>query len=140
MGAGERGYGAGKRIGAAMAAQQRHDRRAILGNGDDRRLGALVGDERRHRADQYPGGAQADDRRAGGEERGDVRHGLGVVRVGRDAALERRVEARARQMIRQAPGERDGARAKDDDGRTVRRIGGAHRTGSALRRRRIIEK
>jgi hypothetical protein len=29
-------------VGAAMAAQQRHDAAAVLGKGDDRRLGLLV--------------------------------------------------------------------------------------------------
>ena len=33
-------------VGAVMAAEQRHDDAAVLGDGDDRRLGALVGQER----------------------------------------------------------------------------------------------
>ncbi len=72
--AGRLGDGAGQTIGAVMTAQQRHGRASILGDGDDRRLAALVGEQRRHGADQDAGGAYADDRRAGGEQRAQVRH------------------------------------------------------------------
>ena len=51
-----------------MAAEQRHDARAVLRQREDRRLVALVGEERREDADQDAGGADADDRPAGGEE------------------------------------------------------------------------
>ena len=50
-------------VRAAMAAEQRDDARAVLGDRDDRRLVALVGKERREDADQDAGGADADDGR-----------------------------------------------------------------------------
>ena len=60
-----------------MAAEQRHDARAVLRHGEDRRLVALVGEERREDADQNAGGADADDGRLAGlgEENADPGRG-----------------------------------------------------------------
>ena len=44
---------------AMVAAEERHHRRAVLRHRHDRRLLGLVGQERRHRADENPGGAGA---------------------------------------------------------------------------------
>ena len=65
-----------------MTAEERHDGRAILGDGDDRGLGGLVAENRPHGPDQDAAGAQADDRAAGGEQPGDVGGGLGEAGVG----------------------------------------------------------
>ena len=50
-----------KRIGAMMAAEQRHHGRAVLGHRQHRRLACLVTQCRGHRADQDAARAQADD-------------------------------------------------------------------------------
>ena len=50
-----------ERVGAAVAAEQRHDRAAVLRHGDDRRLLALVGEHRRQGPDQDTGGAHPHD-------------------------------------------------------------------------------
>ncbi len=123
----ERGRGARHRIGAAMAAEQRHRDRAVFGHRHHRRLGVLVAEQRRHGADEDAGGAEPDDRRAGGEERGDRRRGAVEEMIGRDAAAGRRVKARARQQPAQPPRQRQRARPQHQDGGALRqRI--AHRS------------
>ena len=67
-----RGEFSGEIVGAAMAAEQRDDLRAVLGEGEHRRLVALVGEQRGEDADEDAGGADADDRAAGGEECAEV--------------------------------------------------------------------
>ena len=64
--------GAGKRIGAVVAAQDRHGDAAVLGHRHHRRLGALVGEQRGQRTDQNADGAQADDRDAALEQPAQV--------------------------------------------------------------------
>ena len=59
---------AGEAIGAVMAAEQRHDVRAVLREGEHGRLGVLVGERGREQADEDAGGADADDGAAVGEE------------------------------------------------------------------------
>ncbi len=59
----------GKRVGAVMAAKQRNYRAAALRHGDHRRFLALVGQERRQRADEHASRAKSDDRPSGGEQR-----------------------------------------------------------------------
>ena len=60
---------AGQAVGAAMAAEQRHGDAAVLGDRDHRRLGALVGQQRRQQPDHDARGAQREDRPAGPVER-----------------------------------------------------------------------
>ena len=48
-------------VGAAVAAEQWHDSAAVLRDGDDRRLPALVGESGRESPDQYAGGAHPHD-------------------------------------------------------------------------------
>ena len=62
----------GESVGAAVAAEERDDHRAVLGQGKDGRLVALVGEERSEDADEDAGGADADDGMAGGEESADM--------------------------------------------------------------------
>ncbi len=99
------GEAAGKVVCAAMAAEKRHDRGAVLGDGDDRRLLALVGKERRQDADQDSGGADADDGPAFEKECADLSGGvrsrqnfaaycLGGAARGRDAGIGQRDEDR----------------------------------------------
>ena len=57
-----------QRVDAAQAAEQRHDGAAVLGDGEHRRLGPLVLQHRRQRADHDAGGAKRDDRHVVGEQ------------------------------------------------------------------------
>ena len=71
-------------IGAVMAAQQRHHRRAVHRHRQHRRLVPLMGQQRRHGADQNAGGADADDGDAGGEQAAQMIHGVGEGLVALD--------------------------------------------------------
>ena len=112
MAAERRGDRARQVVGAAMAAEQRHDRRAVLRHRDNRRLLALVGKERREHADQDAGGADADDRSAFGKQRAEVSRriardmhlaadGVGGEVRGRRARLRQRNEDRLHRMFRE---------------------------------------
>jgi hypothetical protein len=84
---------AGKAVGAMMAAEQRDDLRAILRDGDHRRLAALVGERRREQADQDAGGADTDNGAAVGEEAGQQELAVfaveaAVMHVGADQGCE----------------------------------------------------
>jgi len=59
------GHLRGQAVGAAMAAQQGHRDAAVLGDRHDRRLAALVGQQRCQQPDHDAGGAQGQDRLAG---------------------------------------------------------------------------
>ena len=129
--AGGRGDGAGEPVGAVMAAEQRHRDAAVLGDGDDRRLAALVGEQRRDGADQDAGGADADDRRAGGEQRAQVRDRVGErlrrrhrrARPGRAPACPAAAAADAAPAPARPAAERDERRARRQS-RRRRRLGG----------------
>ena len=86
--AGQRRDRAGQRVGAMVTADQRHRDRAVLGNGDYRRLLAFRGEQRRHRADQDAAGAEADNRPSRGEQLGDVRRRpiVALIPIGRVGA------------------------------------------------------
>jgi len=60
-------------VGTVMAAQQRHDGRPVLGDGDHRRIDLLALQRGAQRADQDAGRTDADDRPAFGEELGQMR-------------------------------------------------------------------
>jgi hypothetical protein len=101
-----------------MAAEQRHDLGAVLRDGDDRRLVALVGKERREHADQNAGGADADDRAAGGEEAVEV--GSKVVETprfgeGRAAEFSRKVHLSSDRRLRPARRFHPGSGQRDED-------------------------
>ena len=51
-----------------MAAEKRHDGAAVLGHGNDRRLGPFVAESGRQNADESARRADPDDRRAAGEQ------------------------------------------------------------------------
>ena len=82
------GDGAGKPVRAVVPAQQGNDAPTVFGDGDDRRLGALVREMRGEEADEDAGGADADDRRPGAEERGEVGRQAFICDIG--SAFERR--------------------------------------------------
>ena len=91
----EMGDGAGKRIGAMMATEQRHGRRAVFRHRHDRRVVRLVAEMGGERADDDPGGAQRNDRAAGAKG-GSERCGAGqdlAAKPRRDRLGERRAGA-----------------------------------------------
>ena len=65
--AGEGGDAARQLIATMMAADQGNGGAAVLGHGDDRRFGLLVGKQRGDEADENAGSTDADERAAGGE-------------------------------------------------------------------------
>lgn len=87
-----------ERVGAREAAQQRHDRAAVLGDGEHGRLRALVGEARRDAANRDAGREQRDDRRAARIQLAQMRAELGEreVRLGApgERVHPRAVEAR----------------------------------------------
>ena len=103
-------------VGAVMAAQQRHHRRAVLGRREHRRLGPLVAQERCHGTDQDAAGAQPDHRPPGGEQAGHMRRGLGEPLVGRAVGAGGGMDLGTRQQFAQPAGQGGAARAQDDDG------------------------
>ena len=113
--AGDLGDGAGQDIGAAMAAQERHGGRAVLGDCHHGRLGALFRDERAERAHQNPAGAQADDWRACGKERAQMIAGLAEALIRRDAMRGERVNPRTRKRRFEVASQAERRRAEDDD-------------------------
>ncbi|MFO1056779.1 MAG: hypothetical protein U1E53_07395 [Dongiaceae bacterium] len=115
-----------------MAAEQRHRGAAVLGDGDHRRLAPLVGQQRRQRADQDAGGAQPDDRLAGGEQRAQMRRDL--VEAHRGVGDPRRVAVQhgPGHGLQDALGGRPAALAEQQDG--------GHRQASPRRCSSTIEK
>ena len=71
------GKSSGQVVRPVMAAQQRHGGAAVLGQGQHRRLPRLVRQQRRQGADQHPGGTDADDGPALGEELPEMSPDLG---------------------------------------------------------------
>jgi hypothetical protein len=111
-----RGDAARQLVGAAVAAEQRHGDAAVLGDGDDRGLGRFVGEQRRAGADQHAGGADADDRRPGSEQRTQMRAHVGErKRVFGDAGVEA-VQDGAGQRVADTPRRREAARPEHDHG------------------------
>ena len=106
-----------------MAADQRHRDRSVFGQGDDRRFGPLVVEQRTDGADQDAARAQADDRPPGGEQLGDLRHNpvVGLVPIARQPS--RAVEARPRQQIAHPSAERGAAGTQRDDRGAGRQLG-----------------
>jgi hypothetical protein len=125
--AGDRGDPARQVIGAVMAAEQRHGDAAVFGDGDDRRLGALVGEQRRQAADDDAAGADGDDGLAGSEETAqvlaDVVEADGGIRDPGREAVQRGVRQGRHEALRQGKA----AWSEDNDG--------DHRDGT-----RIMEK
>ena len=63
---------------APVPTEQGHHERAVVGDGHHRRLRALVAEDRRHRPDEDPGRADADDRAFPADEQpAQVQHRLG---------------------------------------------------------------
>ena len=103
-------------VGAMMPAQERDHRRAVLGHSEDRRLVALVAQQRRQGPDQDAGGAHAHDGDAVAEQALEMRHQLLEADVGGACRTGRGMDARARQRLAQAFGQRLAAGAEGDDG------------------------
>src|SRR5690606_37707373 len=99
---------AGEVVGAVMAAEQRHDGTAIMGDGEHGRLGMLVAERRGKQADEDAGSADADDRPAFGKE--PWQQGLGIM-PGRAAG-----EDVATGMGGEGFGERGAGAGEGDDG------------------------
>ena len=112
-----------------MAAEQRHHGRAVLGDGQHGWLGALVGQQRRHGADQDAGGADADDGLAGSEAFGDTSGSAGPAQI---AGLG------TRQTAGEAFGQAQPRLGQREDGDPFRPD--AHRQASPRLCTRIIEK
>ena len=96
-----------------MAAQQRHDAPPVVRDREHRRLGALVREMGTEQADEDPGGADADDGRAGPEQGGQMGSeplvgDIGVVPEGRGT-----MDCCARQSGRDAPCQSDLPRIED---------------------------
>ncbi len=100
-----------------MAAEQRHGDAAILRHRHHRRLGPLVGEERRQRADQDAGGAQAHDRLAFGEQPAQMRADIVEPDRGLRHARREAVQPCPGQRLQQPLGRRPPARAEHEDRR-----------------------
>ena len=137
------GDAAGQAVGAAMAAQERHHRAAVLGERHDRRLGALVRDDRRQGAHQHPGGADAEDRPAGLEQRTQVRRGFLEAGVRARGAAGQAVHLGAGQFGCQAARQAEAAPGQHHENRgpsCVQGRIGAHVQASPRLCTRIMEK
>ena len=129
----------GQAIGAMVAAEQRHDRTSVAADRDQRRLVALVLEQRRHRAQQDTGGTDADHRRAALEQRSQMGRGVGegliAARHAAGAAVQHGTWQRAHDTL---GGLGPGTRERDNG--DLRR-GRFHARHAPLRRcTRIIEK
>src|SRR5947207_7052307 len=109
------GQRASERIGAVVATEQRHCDRAVFGQCDDRRLGPLVVKQRADRPDQNAARADADNRRSGGEQRGDLRHRAIVGHVPIAGAMARTIEPGSRQQVAHPSPKRGATRAEYQD-------------------------
>ena len=84
-------------VSTVMAAEQRHDMRAVLRDGDHRRLVVLVVEEWREQADQNAGRTDADDRCAFAEAARQQRFGVFVLwSTGMDCAAGKDSDAGGR--------------------------------------------
>ena len=115
-----------------MPAQQRHHRLPVLAQRQDRRLGPLVRQQRRHRPDQDPGGTDPDHRHPGGEQIAQMRRRLGELGIGAADPAGPAVQ-RQPQRRRDAPSRHRAGLGQADHNR-------AHSHGSASFGTRIIEK
>ncbi len=104
-------HDAGERVGAAVAADQRHGDGTVFGNGDDGRLVLFWAEERGDRADQNAAGAETEDRAAGGEQPGDMRRGAVVTLVPVAGIGARSMQLGAGERRAQLPADRCGGGA-----------------------------
>ena len=122
-------------VGAPVSAQQRHHRRAVLGQGQDRRLRMLVVEKGRQGPHQDAGGADSHHRPPGGEEAAQVLGGPVESHVCIVGAPGQAMNLGARQRGRQAPSQVEAARCQGD-----KCNGLAHVQASPRRCTRIMEK
>ena len=106
---------ASERVGAVMAAEQRHRDRAVFGQRDHRRLGPLVVEQRADGPDQDAARANADYRRSGGEQLGNLRHRAIIGLVPTAGVVARTIKAGSRQQIAHLSPERGAARTEYQD-------------------------
>src|SRR5437763_3552539 len=106
---------ASERVGAVMAAEQRHRDRAVFGQRDHWRLGPLVVEQRADGPDQDTARTNADDRGSGGEQLGNLRHHaiVGLIAIAR--VMARTIEPGSRQQIAHLSPERGAARTEYQD-------------------------
>ena len=126
---------AGQFVRASVSAEQRHHGAAILGKRDHRRLGRLVRERQRQRADKDAGRAHPDDRGVGREQFPQMAADIVECRLGLGDAAAEAVDGGARDLRRRAPRGFDPARPEDHDGNRA-----VHRHASARLWTRIIEK
>ena len=98
-----------------MAAQQRDDGAAVLGQRQDRRFGTLVRQDGAEGADQDAGGADADDRRSGLEQRAQMVERRGEFAVGAGDAVGKAVDLGAGQDGAGTFGHFEPALGQDDE-------------------------
>ena len=123
-----------------MAAEQRHGGAAVFGDGDHRRLGALVGEAGRQGADDNAGGADAYDGHALGEQAAQVGDGLGEGLVGALGAPGQAVHAGRGKDGGEAARQFQPARAERDQRGAGRHLGLAPHRLAASAPTRTIEK
>ena len=110
------GHGAGQGIGAGVAAEQGCGGAAVLGDGNDGGLGALVSEQRRQGADKDAGGAHADDGPALGKQAAQIGRHFGEHLVGAVGAPGQTMHAGTGQDGSKAAGQLKSARAEGDQG------------------------
>ena len=130
MAAQQIGTGTRQGIGAMVSADQRHRSASVLGHGNDRSLVELVGQMRRHRADQDARRADPDHRHARGKQGGDMVHRVVEGNIGYRYARRKAVQPRTRQARHQLARHGLAARPQAEHGNTQRK---GHRQASPRR-------
>ena len=132
---------AGQNVGARMPAQQRHHGAAVLGHGNHRRLGDLVGQQRGQGADQNARGEDADHRVPGLKQAGGMAGGFVEEVIGLGHPADPAMDQRRRNDALQAAGQRRPRFGHgEDDGRGGGHVWGSVVSTSSGERTRIMEK
>src|SRR5690606_15552143 len=116
MAAGECGDVAGELVGTAMAAKERHNAGAVLGDDNYGRLRTLVGDHSGKRSNKNPACANTDDRCSSLIECPDMVERLGEGDVGAGNPVREAVQPGARDAGSNVLGCRTRSRRQDEDG------------------------
>ena len=104
-----------------MAAEKRHDGAAVLGHGNDRRLGPFIAEMRRQYADESARRADADDRRTPGEQQARMGGERLESHIASVDPPSKDVDRGAVEPIADAPGGGKPAGTKDHNHRPRRR-------------------
>ena len=124
-------------VGPVVPAQERHDHRAVVRHRQDRRLGALVRQERRDGTDEDAARADPDHRVPRGEEVADMGQRVGEGRVAALGPLRPAMERRVEACGHAARDQKAGCVDRDHDGSGRRRV---QSHGSAPLVTRMVEK